>query len=246
MAKLSALSGAVRKTTGSAKKPAANIIPAADLVNPEGGAVIFSRDQVVEAMEGTAEGKRLEDQGKALQVMHRPTLVQFVQRNMVKQWVSSGRQPENPKLSTNSDGTGTIIGAALVDKAMKMDDNQYQELVSVIGEKQAEANVVHRDEISFNNEKVNQEVEVGGKTRTVLEIVDEAITEAFKKIKREDLLQGLFEVKEVFETKKGLLPNALTLVGGPVPGAQVKMYDLLQAARVITNLKPSGGGAKDD
>lgn len=246
MAKISALSGAVRKTAGAAKKPAANIMVASDLSDPENpNHVICTKDQVIEAIDSYAEGHKLEEQGKALKEMHRPTLTQFVQRNFCKQWVTAGSLPENPKVTTNESGTGTFIGAALVDREMKLDENQFAELSAVIGEEAAEKNVKRYDEISFNNEKLNLPVIVKGAEKTVLEVVDEAITNAFKGIKREDLLEGLFEVKEVFTTKKGLLPQGLQLVGGASPGAVTKLYDLLNAARVITMLKPGNTGTKD-
>lgn len=245
MAKLSALGGAVRKTPGAAAKPKANIIVAADVIDPETQNVVFNRDQIIEAIDGYAEGHKLEEQGKALKEMHRPTLVQTAQRGFAKQWVAAGSQPENPKLTTNEQGTGTFIGAAFVDREMKLDENQFNELAAVIGQEAAEANTTHRDEISFNAEKLNQTVKVGADEKTVLELVDEAITNAFTKIKREDLLEGLFVVKEVFQTNKGLLPKGLSLVGGPGAGAQSKLYEFLNAARVITTLKPGSGGSKD-
>lgn len=256
MAKLSALKGAVRKTAGAAAKPKANIIVASDVLDPETQNVVFTANQVVEAIDGYAEGHKLEEQGKALKEMHRPTLVQTAQRGFSKQWVAEGTQPENPKITTNAQGTGTFVGAAFVDREMKLDENQFNEIVAVIGEEKAEANIVRRDEISFNPEKLNtvlvpakldpktqEEIEPA---QTVLDLVDEAISAALQKAGREDVLEGLFVVKEVFQTKKGLLPKALGLVGGPGPGAQVKLYDLLNAARVITTLKPGGAGAKED
>lgn len=237
--KLSALGGAVRKVAGAASKPKANIIVAGNVVDPETQNIVFTGEQVVDAIEGYAEGHKLEEQGKSLKEMHRSTLVQTAQRGFVKQWVQEGTQPENPKITTNAQGTGTFIGAAFVDREMKLDENQFNELVSVIGEDKANANVVRRDDISFNPDKLA--IDVNGKS--VLEMVDEAITGYFEKADRADLLDGLFVVKEVLQTQKGLLPKALGLVGVG-PGAQVKMFNLLNAARVITTLK-SGGAAKE-
>lgn len=245
MAKLSALGSAVRKTPGAGKKPPANIVVASDIVEPSLN-LNLKQAEIIAAIEGFAEGKKMYDEGDSMMKTHRPVLTAAATFTYARQWVQQGSQPETPKLTTKGDGSGVFISSIFFDKEVNIADPEIATLANVIGAGPAEASVSKYDQISFNDEKANVKVQITEKgkkvEKTLIEIVDAAITEAFTKYGIQDQLPGLFEVKEVSKTKKGLLPQGLTLVGGPQPGAIPKLVSFLQAAKIVLGFKPGSSG----
>jgi hypothetical protein len=242
----SALGAAKRVVAGTSKKSSSPIIVASevrDFANPSN--VLFSRDQVAEAIQGYAEGDSLFKQGEALKKLHRPTVEAFGQHNYVQGWANDGTFPEhNPKLVVNSDASGTLITYMVIDKEVKIDEGQFANLANLIGAPEAEANTVKRDEIYFNQDRLETQVEVKEKGKTVsksvLELIDEAVSTALTNAGREDLLDGLFEIKPKFTTRKGLIKKGLSLVGA----SPTKLAEFVDATQAIVSLRPGNGGSK--
>lgn len=251
MAKVSALGAARRVAPGASKKSDPNIIVAQDVRdfgNPN--TVLFTRDQVVEAIEGYAEGDSLYKQGEALKKLHRMTVEAAGLHSYVQNWANAGNFPEhNPKLVTNPDAKGTLITYMVIDKEVKLDDQQFAGLANLVGAVNAEANTIKRDEIYFDQDRLEAPVEVKEKgkavQKTVLELIDEAISEKFQAVGREDLLEGLFTIKPKFTTRKGLVKKGLQLVGGQGPAAAGKLAEFIERSNTIVSLRPGSGGAKE-
>lgn len=235
----SALKAARRTDTGPVKKADGRIIVACDCPDlNDPGSVLFSKDQVIEAIEGFAEGDRLEKQADSLKKLHEPTVKQFGVSHFAKRWAGQGGRPDNPTLTTKDDGSGVIVSMQVKDQAIKLNDTEFAALANLIGAKEAEEHTVKRDEIYFNQDKLAEEV--NGKT--VLEIIDEAVSGAFEKLKREDVLEGLFEIKEKFTTAKGLIDKGMVLVGGPGPDAARKLAEFIAASKAPVALRAGAGG----
>lgn len=241
MAKISALRSAVRSEVTGSKKSDPRTIVASDLRDFNSpNTILYSQAEIIKAINGYAEGDRMTKQGEALKTLHREPVETFGLNNTAYRWAEMGSLPENPKLVTDSSGKGTIISFMLTDREMKLDEVQFSSLANLIGAEEASDNTIKRDEIAFDPEKLNTEV-VESDNQTVIEIVDEAISNAFERLGRTDLLEGLFVIKERFTTKKGLLPKGLALVRDGKDSPQ-KLTEFVRASRTVISLRPGNVG----
>ena len=219
MAKVSVFGAATRKQT-SKPVPQANVIVAEDVSDPVSGQVIYTKAKISDAITNYVKGHEMEENGKALKSTCRPIVGLFARRNYARLWANIGQRPKSPKLTTDSTGDGTFITAMFVDKEATLKEEQYAQLVSCIGNKQAEENVIRRDEFSLNPEKLVlptgrevEELDENGEAikqedgtpkmrpETVKDRVEAALGVAFEN--QPELLDGLMIVKPVFKTKKG-------------------------------------------
>jgi hypothetical protein len=236
--KVSALKAATRKADTSTAKTDPRIIVASevrDFRDPD--KVLYTKDQVVEAIDGWVEGDRLEKQSKSLKKLHEPTIDDFALYHYAKRWAAKGTRPDNPKLVTQP-VAGSTISYSVKDQERILADDKFAQLANLIGATAAEENTVKRDEISFNQDKLEEDV--GG--QTVLEHIDAAISDYFDKLGRSDVLEGLFEIKPKFTTKKGLIDKGLGLVGGPGPDAARKLREFIDASMAPTAMRADASG----
>ena len=158
---------------------------------------------------------------------------------MAKYWVEEGVRPDpNPKVTTEASGDGVFIGTIFQDKEVKLSEQEFDYLASVIGSDNAKEWTKNYTELTLNPEKLNLEIEVNGETKLVQDIIYETILEAFTKIGREDVSDGLLIAKDVFKTRKGLLDKLLTFVGANKATAVNNLVEAIQAAKVTMQLKP--------
>lgn len=237
----SALRSAARKETAVSKKTDHRIIVAADVPDLSSpGNVLFTKDQIIEAIDGFAEGDRLEKQGKALKQLHEPTVEQWGVNAFARRWADQGQRPDNPTLTSGD--TGTIVSMAVKDQSIKLNDQEFARLANLIGAKQAEANVIKREEIAFDQDllqvKVAEAKDDKGAEMTVLDIIDKAISDAFEKLKRTDCLTGLFVISDKFATQKGLLDKAVGLVGKD----SRKLAEFIEASKAPVALRAGSSG----
>lgn len=220
------------------------IIVAADLPDPDTGAVKYSKEQVIDAVRGFAEGKELEKQGQTLMETHKPLLSEFARTGFSKLWAAAGTRPRSPKITTNADGTGTQITMSFIDKSSLMNDEQYADLVNLVGVANAEDAVERFTQYSIDAKLASQEVEIGGVKATFQEHMETALVSYFPE-QYHDTIGAMLKPKEVFQTKKGLLDRGLDMVGRGSAGAWLKLAQFLVTARVITAYKPGAVGEDD-
>lgn len=222
------------KTTGT-RSP----IFVADDVKDNEGNVVFSKSQVIQAIEKFVEGDEHIKIGEGLQETNAPIVKAFARREMAKYWSEEGSRPDpNPKVTTDGTGEGVFIGTIFVDKEINLSTDEYDYLASVIGSNNAKGWTQNYTEFKLNPEKLNQEIEVNGEKKLVQEIIEEAVCEAFTKIGREDVLDGLLISKDIFKTKKGLLDKLLSFVGSNRTTVVNNLEEAMLAAKVIMQLKP--------
>lgn len=267
----SAFGRAVKKAPAGAGKTAPNVFVAEDFVDPVTNEVLYSQKQVVDAINKLCEGKAMAKTAETLIETYDPIVKTVATRLYAQTYVNAGHRPEKaPKIVTSKDGTGDWITTAFKDAEKNMDKNAFDALAKVIGQKNAEAATIKRDEFSLNSNKLEielddlPEVEVlddndeaikgpdGAplmRKQTVMDLVDAAITEKFAD--RPGILDGLFTVKPVFKTKKGMIENLLDYVGKGTANSVNNLEKALKAARVTCSVtagsvKAAKAGDADD
>lgn len=269
----SAFGRAVKKPAGSAAAPASPIIVASDEIDPVTGVTIYTKEQIIEAMHQLIEGKSLESKAKALISTAEPVVRDVARRAYVRLWTADGNRPKkNPKLVENPNGVGSWITTVVTDAERILDDGTFAKLADVIGKDNAHSVTIRRDEFALNPTKMEMEVpglqveatdddgeplkDVAGRVimrnATVMDLVDQAITEKFDKYP--DILDGLFTKKPVFKTKKGMIDRLLGFIGmGGNNNRVEKLNEAMVAGRVTIQLRPgkvkaekAGDGPDDD
>jgi len=231
--------GSAKKTETAKTTGTRSPIFVANEVRDNEGNVLFSQTDVVEAINKFCEGAELIKTGEGLQETNKPIVEAFARKEMAKYWVTEGNRPDpNPKVTTEASGEGVFINTIFQDKEVKLSEQEFDYLASVIGSDNAKNWTKNYTELTLNPEKLNIEVEINGETKLVQDIIDEAVSEAFAKISREDLLDGLLIAKDVFKTRKGLLDKLLAFVGSNRSTAVNNLEEALQAAKVTMQLKP--------
>ena len=235
--KAAAPAGTKKKTSDSP------IVVAADLVN-ENGAVQYTKEQIVESIKGFAEGKELEKTGQALMETHKPILGEFARRHFGELWTKAGTRPRSPKITTNSNGTGTQITMSFIDKPSMMTDDQYTQLSNLVGPKNAESAVERFTQYSIDANLARKEISIGGVTDSFQGHIERALV-AYFPAEHHDTIGEMLKPKEVFQTKKGLLDRALDMVGRGSPDCAIRIAKFLVTARIITAYKPGAVGEDD-
>lgn len=221
----------VKTVKGNSASP---IISASDLMSAD-GEMLFSSDDISAAIEGFSEAHVLEERAKSMKSTHRPVVELFSKIQFAKLWDKSGTVPANPKITSNKDGTGSFITSIFLDKEAKLDSESFARLANTIGEKNAEENVVHIHEYVFNSDLANQTLKIGKTEKTIMEHVDDALNAKFKD--HPEVMDELFEPREIHKTKKGLKMKLLQFLS-PGPARAYRLVDALDAARVAMQLKP--------
>lgn len=167
MAKSAFGSSVARKTViGSTQ---ATIIPPADLLDPETGKVIFSADDISEAIKSYVEGSSLAAQGKTLMEINSPILTTVARRRYAEMWINKGARPSSPKMLSSTDAQSPYLTAVFMNAQRNLDSNSFSHLAAIIGEDEAKSVVVQRDDFSLNAEKLGMELP----QLPLVEVVDE-------------------------------------------------------------------------
>jgi hypothetical protein len=234
-----------RTAAPASSKPRTNVYNVADVLAPTGG-VLYSRDAVSSAIENFCKGKEQYDEGKTLMDMNRPPIEAFGIYGFCGEWLAGGKLPENPKLTTDPNGAGYVIGISFVDKEVNLTDDEYTHIANLIGAPAAEANTVKRDVFTLNGDVLDQEVEVADPNNkgkkvadTVMNHVAAALTEKFKD--NPEILANLFTRKPIHRTAKGLIHKGLQLVcqnGLRDPSARFKLGEFIRGTKTVIQLKP--------
>ncbi len=230
-------------STSSKKKSDSPIFVAADVTDSK-GAVLVSKEQVVEAINGFATGKELENQGLALQETHRPTLGLFGRSRFAELWASDGVLPRSPKLTTKPDGTGTQVTMSFVDRPKLLSDEAFKGICDCIGEKNAEEAVERFTTYSIDATLAAKKVKVEGKELTFQEHIEEALVKYFPE-EYHEAISAMLKPKNVFQTKKGCITRLLDWCGRSTPNVKNKLAEALVKVPIITSFKPGTVGDDD-
>jgi hypothetical protein len=239
------LFGKAAPKSGAKKTSDSPILVAEDVLDPATQAVILTRDQVVDAINGYAEGKSLEKKGQSLMNMHKESLGVFARLGFAKCWCSTGAKPRSPKLVTKADGTGTQITMSFINKPSMLNDDQYKQMVNLLGAANAEECVERFTQYTIDARLASQKIDIGGTNQTVQDHIESALLAYFPEDKHE-LLGQMLKPKEVFQTRKGVLDRLLDLVGRGHPKAAERLADALVKCRVITSYKAGAVADEDD
>jgi aspartate 1-decarboxylase len=231
---------------GTAKKPsAAPIIVAADLLDDK-QKVIYSREQIEEAIIGYAKGKEQEKAGQALMETHKPALGEFARRRFAQLWAVQGARPKSsPKFTTKEDGTGTQIVMSFIDRPTNMSDETFADLAELIGAENAELAVDRFTQYTIDAAIAKREITINGQKATFQEHMEKALLAYFPEEHHESL-GAMLKPKEVFQTRKGVIDKALDFVGRTHPKAADRLAEFLVRARIIVAYKPGAVGEDDE
>ena len=233
---------AAKKKAGPAAK--ARPIYIADDVKAAAGHTLYRADEVAAAIKSYNDADSELKKAEAAQAASRPIIVGWTKAHFTQDWLMGGTRPENPSIMSASDGDQMKV--LFIDKAAKLDEFQFSQLVDLVGQDEADANVIRRTEFTINPELLEETVKVADGSKVVEQTVMDAIIAALqvKFAPSPDILAGLFTAKEKFETKKGLVDKGLALAtSGKTPQDAEKLGQFLDIIRCQTQLKP---GAKDN
>ena len=174
-------------SAGSAK---VNVILADAVVDPSGN-VIYSKEEVVVAINDFIEGNAREKQGKTMKDSSRPVVEEFGLRTLAAQWLKNDKRPDNPKIiapSYTRDDTGAVKLSSLPDRNMtfilqdsvtKLTPERYEVLCSCIGSNAASENTTKDSEFVFDSNVLKESITVKGRETTVMDVVRQALGIAF-------------------------------------------------------------------
>ncbi len=223
-------------------KPKAEVVLAEAVIDAS-GAELYSQATVIEAMNNFAVGKAKADEGEALMETTRPIVTALGLQVYAEQFVELERKPENPKITTDANGTGVLIGVSFVDRQINLNEAEYANLCNLVGAGEAEKMVENRNTFILKPDTLDLEVEVkvNGKAikDTVMNHMARVLGETFAE--NPAIIANLFELKPVFRTQKGVIHNALKLVGTPRDGSTPhRVQSFLKAVKSPITLKPTG------
>lgn len=202
----------------------------------------FSKDDTTEAIHNFCEGSSLYKSGESMMKSSRPVILHLARTMFAKRWLSLGKRPSNPLVSTDPGGRGDRLKVVFQDRATKLNDESYAALANLIGAEAAEVSTLKQDEFQINSELLHQEVDVKRDGKVVKQTVMEAIAEALQEkfAPSPEILAELFEVNHRFETQKGLIDKGLQLVaqGSSDSVAATKLAEFLVVGNFTTQLKP--------
>jgi hypothetical protein len=206
--------GVARVKAPAAEKPKTHVFVAEAVIDAS-GAVRYPQDAVKDALGQFIEGKKLLDQGKGLQDTSRPVIEAFGYQIFAQQWLREDRRPDNPKLTSIPDGTGSTVGFIVQDRQANLNPDEYANLCNLVGTEVAETLVEDTQVFSFNSDTLAQKItikDVSGKdqTKLVQDFVAEALQLRFAD--HPEVMQTLLEVKPVFRTAPGVIDKGLALV----------------------------------
>ena len=217
------------------KKSSSPIIVAKDFINPFTRTTDATREDVVQAMQEYAKGDAYVKEGQAMVAASKDLLVNFGRAEFAQLWCHNGQLPENPKFVENPDGSGVMYTMTFQDRATKMGEQDLLDLGEIIGKSNVSKYTSIHKEFTLNSEILDNMVVVwvGKKAveKKVMEHISDALTEKFKD--NPEVLENLFTMKPICETKKGLIDDALKLVGAN----SAKLVEFLVKARVVNSFK---------
>jgi len=228
----------------AASKPKTEVQMAGAVIDAS-GREIYSQKAVISAMENYALGRAKVDEGDALMETTRPIVTAAGLQVFAELFVELERKPDNPKLTTDPNGNGVLMGVAFVDKQINLNEDEYANLANIVGAAAAEKMVENRNIFTLKPDTLDTEVEIidkaSGKVSkdTVMNHMAQALGELFKD--HPAIIDNLFELKPVFRTQKGVLHEALKHVGQPRdPGTQHRVQAFIRAIKTPISLKPGG------
>jgi len=233
---------AATKKTTSTLKSKSPIYVAASLAGLD-GKVIYEKSDIISAIENFAKGHKLEEQGKAMKEQARPVATTGAKYHFTRDWVQARTRPESPKYVTNDIGDGVYLSVSFNDASRKLDDAGFNQLAALIGQKNAEENVIRRHNFFINPDSLSNSAKVmkNGKVaeQNVMDAIKEALQEKFGP--SPEVLAGLFQAVEIFETKKGLIDKGLEFVApGKTAADAERLAHFLEVVRTTIALKPGG------
>jgi len=234
---------AQRKAPSGAKKSDAPIIVAADTKTYDGS--MYSKSEVIGAINGYVEGHQLFEQGKAMKDVGRTTIVAVARTKYAQEWLMNGKRPSNPKMVTDETGDGAMLSVIFMDSVSKLDEISFGNLASLIGEDKAEELTLKRDDFVINPELLDQTVLVKKDGKNIKQNVMDAIAEALqdKFGPSPEILASLFQVIPKFETTKGLIDKGLELVAPDKSADSAeKLARFLEFGRFTTQIKTGATG----
>lgn len=230
---------AAKKAVPAAAKPKTSVIVADAVLDPTGGQ-LYSQDDVVQAINNYCDGDSLVNQGDAMMKTSRPVVLAFGKQVFCREWAVTGKTPENPKITTDPRGTGRLIGISFNDREVNLKDEEFADMVALMGTDVAEASVTRRNEFKLKPDVLETEVEIkDAKGKLVKKQVMEHIADALqaKFADHPEILGNLFEMKEVFKTSKGLIHKGYQICQSmPAPAIGLQKY--LDAIKTVIQLKP--------
>lgn len=239
-------SSAAKKPASSLKKSTRPIYIASDVHDLNTGGLLYHKAEVEQGIHNYIEGHTQFELGKAMKDTNRPIVLNFTRQNFAKEWLMNGSRPENPAIQNKEDGSGDQLKVIFQDSTAKLDDAQFDQLSSIIGQTNADAETIRRNEFTVNPELLDEKVKVTTKNgkieeQTVMDAMVEALQEKFGP--SPEILANLFKAKEVFETKKGLIDRGLKYVAsGKTDQDAARLANFLEVGRFTTQIKV---GAKE-
>lgn len=232
------------KTSASAAKSQAEVIPAQDFTAYDGGE--YTGTQVQESIQNFIEGKEQFDQGEAMMKASRPTLNAIGRTFFARFWLKNRSvRPSSPIIATDPLGRGKSVKMIFQDSVAKLDENSYTALASLIGAQHAEELTVKRDDFQINPDVLGLTVKVKRDGKVVSQNVMEAIAEALQEkfAPSPEIVAGLFTVVHNFSTTKGLIDKGPSLVAPDASDASAqKLAQFLEVGRFVTQIKPGSQG----
>ena len=238
---------AAKRATTTATQSKGSIY-VADTVLDSQGRELFAKPQVVAAMDTFVQGHQQAASAKTMMETSRPIIEAFATDRFTREWVTTRKLPENPKVTTQQGG-GTAIGIAFVDKSIKLSDDEKTRLAALVGANNIDGCVETKEVFTLDPDVLDQEVtiqvkdakgKVTPKTDTVMNHMAAALQETFKD--HPDLLASLFTVKPVQQTAKGLIDRGLELAVGTNSGVQAaaRLVEFIATIKTPVQLKPVG------
>lgn len=231
------------KSAPGKKAKEQNIIIPLDYKTFDGGQ--YTASDVTEAVNNYSEGHTMEEQGKSMKSLARPTLLSIGRTEFAKLWIKLGSRPSSPKIHAEENAQGKFATIVFMDSVNNLDDNSFSSLANLIGPKAAEENTVQKEVFSLDSDVLEKDADVvvdGKKQKmNVKDALIKALQTAFAP--SPEILQTLFSLTPIFQTKKGLIDKGLELLRDNGKVDPDKLAEFLLIGKFTTQVKPGGGDA---
>lgn len=212
---------------------------------PKKGVYVATSPVESQAIIDYCEGKKFEDQGKAMKETARPQVMALAMSNFIADWLTTRKRPDNPAVASGIGADARYININFVDKPVMLNDESFAQLANLIGAQAAEDNTFKADIFSLNADlmEVEADVTINGKPAKmrVMDAIGAALQQVFAPSPA--VLSGLFSVKQVFTTVKGLIDKGPNLVAPDASNiSKAKMKEFLEIAAATPQVKPGAMG----
>lgn len=212
---------------------------------PQANVFIASSPDVEQAIVNYCNGDEMEKQGKSMKGTSRPIVLDFAMPKFAEQWLMLGKRPANPKVASSDGSDGAFLGIQFKDQSVKLNPDTFTLLANCIGAAKAEEVTIQRDDFTINPDILEErvKVKVDGKVQEmrVMDAIAKALQGAFAP--SPEILANLFKVNEKFETTKGLIDMAPSLVApDKTPNSVQRLVQFLKDFCYTPTLKPGANG----